>query len=403
MKNIKFVIINIFRIIIKLLLVFDKRNNNIFLFGNYPKPIGKNKRKEQFLHNTKYFFLYISNYTNIKAIYLCDDKNMRKYFHDRGYSNVYSRYSFKGLYYTLRAKYWFTDYDASAVANTLLLGNAYLINLWHGIPLKKIVFDNVSNKQSLKMKIYYLLRLKNIFFIINSFLEQQHFKEAFCLSLPHFIQLGSPKNDIITTHIKDADMLMENDFENIKSLHEQGKKIIIYMPTFRDTGKNVSNWLNSKNLRNILRKNNIVILCKLHPADENSIDLNSGVEYYKMKSNSDVYPILKYTDAMITDYSSINYDYLLLNKPIIYYVPDLEEYQEKCRGFYTPYSDFAVGTICTNEVEIINAIKDVNNNIDNHKNERKELCNKMFKFQDGHNCERVIEWVKSLDRKGNKF
>ena len=117
-----------------------------------------------------------------------------------------------------------------------------------------------------------------------------------------------------------------------------------------------------------------------------------------MDSNADIYPVLKYSDALITDYSSIYFDYLLLDKPIIYYPIDLEEYQKKCRGFYRPYEELTAGVKAYNEQELINAIQDVINGVDDYKEERKVLRDKIFKYQDGRNCERVVEWIKNLDK-----
>lgn len=191
---------------------------------------------------------------------------------------------------------------------------------------------------------------------------------------------------------------MEEDYNNIKSLYKQGKKLFFYVPTFRDTQKDISGWLKSRNLHNFLHENNIVLVCKLHPFDKNSLDSDLVEDFYKMASDSDIYAVLKYSDALITDYSSIYFDYLLLDKPILYYVPDLEEYQEKCRGFYRPYEELTAGIKTYNEDELINAMQNVVNGVDNYKGQREKLRDKMFKYQDGRNCERVVEWIRSLDK-----
>ncbi|MBQ2871928.1 CDP-glycerol glycerophosphotransferase family protein, partial [bacterium] len=210
--------------------------------------------------------------------------------------------------------------------------------------------------------------------------------------------LGSPRLDVLLHDIPNAEMFMEEDFNNIKNFKTQGKKIFIYMPTFRDTGKDISGWLKSDKLKEFLHNNNAVLVCKLHPFDKNSLDFELSEDFYKMDSDSDVYPILKYTDALITDYSSVYFDYLLLDKPILYYSPDLKEYQEKCRGFYEPYDKLTAGAITQTEQELFDAMQNVIDGVDNYKEQRKALRDRMFKYQDGRNCERVIEWIKSLDK-----
>lgn len=191
---------------------------------------------------------------------------------------------------------------------------------------------------------------------------------------------------------------MEEDFAKIKSFKEAGKKLFFYMPTFRDTGKDISGWLKSNKLKEFLRQNNAVLVCKLHFADKNSLNFELTEDFYKMDSDSDIYPVLKYSDALITDYSSIYFNYLLLDKPILYYPIDLAEYQEKCRGFYEPYDKLTAGVKAYNEQELINAMQDVINGVDNYKEERKALRDRMFKYQDGCNCERVVEFIRSLNK-----
>ena len=116
-----------------------------------------------------------------------------------------------------------------------------------------------------------------------------------------------------------------------------------------------------------------------------------------MNSSSDIYAVLKYSTALITDYSSIYFDYLLLDRPIIYYIPDLYEYQTKCRGFYEPYENLTAGIYTTNENELINGLNNIICLKDEYKEKRKLLRDRMFVHQDGKNCERVIEWIKSLN------
>lgn len=401
-KQIKFVIFNITRICIGIFLsIFIMRDKNVLLFSSrILKYAFVSKSKELFSNNTKCLFLYLNNNKNLnlKTIWLCDDDIMLAEFQKRGFKNIYKRNSLKGLYYSLKAKYWFTDYSIETIASLFLSYNSICINFWHGIPLKKIGKDVVRQRQLNKISrfIKLILQKKEDYFILNNSYEQEIYKRAFELNDSQMQTLCSPRTDIFYTDIPSFDLFMTQDYEHIKFLHKNNKKLIIYMPTYRDTGKDISGWLKSDHLRNLLKQNNSVMICKLHPLDKNSLNFDLGDEFYKMTNDSDVYAILKYTNALITDYSSINFDYTLLDKPIIYYVPDLEEYQETCRGFYTPYEEFAVGDVCENEKELLKAINDVTSNIDNNKEKRKILRNKMFKYQDGKNCKRIIEFLRGL-------
>ncbi len=400
-KYLEFFIKNIIRIIIQAIISLIPRDNHLVILGLRTPKFLENGGKDYFMHNTKYIFLKYANSSDVKFIYLCDNKPMKNAFLTHGFKNVFNRNSLKGLYYTIRAKYWLYDDSKYGVNNPYLSGGATCINLWHGVPLKKIVFDtNDSYQRRTKMlkKMQNLLRDKDSFYNVNSEYEQSCYETAFLTSKDKIKILGSPRLDVLLHEIPHADLFMEEDFAQIKSFKEQGKKLFFYTPTFRDTGKDISGWLKSDKLKKFLHDNNAVLVCKLHFADKNSFDLDLPKEFYKMDSDSDIYPVLKYSDALITDYSSIYFDYLLLDKPILYYPIDLEEYQEKCRGFYRPYEDLTAGVKAYNEDELVSAMNDVINEVDNYKEKRKLLRDKMFKYQDGKNCERVVEWVRSLDK-----
>ena len=191
---------------------------------------------------------------------------------------------------------------------------------------------------------------------------------------------------------------MEEDFEKIKQFKLEGYKLFFYTPTFRDTKKDVSAWLNDKQVHDYLKNNNIILVCKLHPHDINALKNIRSNNIYKMDNISDIYPVLKYSDVLITDYSSIYFDYLLLNKPIIYFIPDIEEYTNQCRGFYRPYKTLTAGVYAKNEDELLIAMQDAVNGIDNNKEKRKLLKDEMFIYQDGNNCQRIIEFIEGLGK-----
>lgn len=392
LKKSKWLIKNLLIKLLGLLLhYFIPRSDKFIVFNT------KMSSKYLFLNNTKYLYLYLNEINDFQVCWLCDNANMIKTFHKCGYKNVYSEKSLYGIYHALKSKYWFYDYTTNDLPGHLVQ-SAVLINLCHGIPLKKINYDASDNYTNTKKIFLELFGLNDNFCISNCEYERSHQATAFLVQNDNLPILGSPRLDVLYRDIAGADLFMEEDFENIKHMHEQGKNLIIYMPTFRDTGKNISGWLKSNKLREFLKNTNSTLICKLHPYDNNSLDFETNEEIYKMANDSDVYPILKYTDSLITDYSSVYFDYLLLDKPILYYPIDLEEYQEKCRGFYRPYEELTAGVKSYNEEELIQAMQDVINGVDNYKEERKILRDKMFKYQDGRNCERVVEWIKGLDK-----
>lgn len=401
-KQIKFFIKNLTRKILEILIsIFTIRSHKIILMALRTPNVEIIKRtRDYFMHNTKYLSLYLNDNKNsgFKFIYLSDDNEMNKKFKSIGFKNVYNRKSIKGLYYSLIAKYWLYDDEKFGVNNPYLSGGATCINLWHGTGGLKSCGNILEKyKNPILSQIYLaLFPFKSSFYNIDSEHEAIFRKYIFGANDNQIVINGSPRLDVLYNDIQNADLFMEEDFATIKGFKEQGKRLFFYTPTFRDTGKNISDWLRSEKLKQFLKENNAILICKLHFADKNSLNFELTEEFYKMDSVSDIYPVLKYADCLISDYSSIYFDFLLLDKPIIYHVPDLEEYQEQCRGFYEPYETLTAGVKTRTEDEIINAMQDVINGIDNYKDDRKRLRDQTFKYQDGKNCERVINWIKSL-------
>ena len=87
-----------------------------------------------------------------------------------------------------------------------------------------------------------------------------------------------------------------------------------------------------------------------------------------------------------------------MDKPILYFIPDLSEYTRQCRGFYEPYENLTAGIYAKTEDELLKGLTDIINGIDNYKEKRKTLRDRMFVFQDGNNCQRNVEFIRGLEK-----
>ena len=257
------------------ILFFIKKDKHIAILGLSVQATFKSEKKtENFLHNTKYLFLHSQkNNCDLKFIYLCDNKEMHAIFKERGLKNIYYRKSLKGLYYILKAKYWLYNYGPSDVANPIFSRNAVRINMWHGSgALKKVGYDACEQLYNFKPnhwkhKIYSFFKFKDNYIIVNSLPEANCHKSAFSLDDKQIKLLGTPRLDVLHHHFDNEDIFIENDFNYLKNLKSTNKKIIFYMPTFRDTGYSVYDWLHSEELEILLKENNAILVCKFHPSD----------------------------------------------------------------------------------------------------------------------------------------
>lgn len=119
-------------------------------------------------------------------------------------------------------------------------------------------------------------------------------------------------------------------------------------------------------------------------------------EYEANKEFVDLYEVLSATDILITDYSSVYFDYLLLDKPIIFATPDLKEYQEE-RGFcLEPFEEWTPGPKVVTQEQLQSAIRNCNKEKDQYYQARRKVRNNVHQYIDGNSSVRVWNFISSL-------
>lgn len=219
---------------------------------------------------------------------------------------------------------------------------------------------------------------------------RKHYAEAFNMDIKNVIPVGVPRADFFfdKKKVEETRAKIYNLYPKLKD-----KKVILYAPTFRGFGKKRKNFDIEFDFNKIAKSisDDYVIALKLHPSVEiSNIKIDEGLEnkIINISEYSDANDVLTVTDLLISDYSSIIFDYSLLNKPMIFYAYDLEEYRYD-RDFYYKYEDFVPGPIATTNDEIIKLINDWNFDLD----KVDKFCKKFFVSKDGKNTERFIEKI----------
>lgn len=328
------------------------RDKHIWLFGS---TFGK-----RFADNPRYFYLYLNQYKKkeIRAIWISHKKEIVNFLNRNGYEAYYFL-SLKGIWYCLRGKIYLFD-NYSKDINFWTSGGAKKINLWHGIPLKKIQadnrFDEIRHPAKKTDKIKYFLRYMSDekpshYVLTTSRFLIPIFSSAF--QTKHVFASGYPRNDmLISKKIKNiytkAEMQSKRKIELFRKHNlDIGKnsKVILYMPTFRDSESKFFDVINFNKFYIFLEENNLLFCVKLHPKSKlkERFKQLSGGYFQVLDSNVDPYALLKLMDVLITDYSSIYFDFLLLDRPIIFFNYDLKEYLEHTRELYFNYNKFTPG------------------------------------------------------------
>jgi CDP-glycerol glycerophosphotransferase (TagB/SpsB family) len=375
------------------------RNKKIWVFGSN---LGK-----AFADNPKYFYLYINSLkeSDIRAIWITPKedivKNLRK-----NNLEVYNIYSLKGIYYTLRAKNYIFDHHSKDIS-FWFSGGANKINLFHGIPLKKIhndnKFDRVRNPSNLWDRIRWTFRrIQNEkpyhYYLSTSEYVKDIFKKAFKAKEENFFICGYPRNDTFfqNDYIKKYKSLIiknKNIYKTIIEYKKENYKIIMYMPTFRDSEKKLFDIVDFEEFNNFLKNNKYILLIKAHPMSKLQEKMNN-INYsniININSKEDPYVFTALTDMLITDYSSIYFDYLLTKNPIVFFPYDLKEYMSGSRELYYDYDNVTPGYKAYDIQGLKEGIKMSFEKNDSYIEKRKEVLNKNFDYYDGNSSKRLYE------------
>ncbi len=218
---------------------------------------------------------------------------------------------------------------------------------------------------------------------------------------------GYPRNDYL---------FKENGLTNLNYLLEtklQGK-IVLYMPTYRsvdsrgETNKTLFGYpdFDMNRFRTFLSENDITFLVKLHPNDEQLIlgnipdNVNDRVILIKSddleKKKMDLYKIINAVDLLITDYSSIYFDFLLLDRPIIFTPMDLDEYRSNPGLLLEPYEFWTPGYKCLNQSDLQEKILLELRDGGSYGKERSVIKNIVHKYQDAYSTKRVLDLIHEI-------
>lgn len=276
------------------------------------------------------------------------------------------------------------------------------IEVWHGVPLKKLGLLS-TGKSPAEADIY-----------VSSGETYTTLLNACIGSNKRYEITGFPRNDYLFKENKSIQYIF--DSLNIK---DDNKKLV-FMPTYRKGLGRVESSIDRKSnvlgldnvdieeINEFLKKNDINIIIKLHPAEESlyidSVKSLSNIKIitksYLEKNNIDIYEILKYSDGLITDYSSVYFDYLLLDKPIIFLNNDIIEYEAN-RGFLVEPVDYWMpGEKVKSYEEFKNSIENIVKNNDKHIKDRGNIRDIIHRFKDGKSCERLIEKILEILKEG---
>jgi len=343
----------------------------------------------RFADNPKYLFLNIcaSKNSSINPIWITRNKKIVSALREKNLP-AYLLYSLKGIYYSLRAGVWVFDHKSNDICFWLSNGSKK-VNLWHGIPLKKIEQDSsileLFRARGIKRFIYRCAvpwcYEKSEIYLTPSSLTDEIFQSAFRAPKEKLLCVGYPRCHALIN----KNFLLESADDKglirvIEGKREKGKKVILYAPTFRDrSDEDFLEMIDLRHLNNFLLRYNAIFLIKPHPGSKfkNYFQRFSGTNIYLIDGESDIYPFLYNSDILITDYSSIYFDYLYLDRPIVFFPFDIERYLKNDREMYFDYQEFTPGAKVKDRDGLFSTLEGILSGKDDFRKERANLIQKI--------------------------
>ena len=336
-----------------------------FLFFNLVPLKDKTTFVVSFGDNSKYVFEeMLRQGIQNDVVFLCKGKSRSQFV---GYDKV-SLVSFESLnmfewlvsiYHLATSKHVLVDNYFGFLSVTEFKKEVECIQLWHASgAIKKFGLKDQSIRDRSPKAVQRFLSVYRKFskVVVGSDKMADIFKEAFALENGNILRTGIPRTDFFYDEQKKQERIQNLICEN-KLLHE--KKVILYAPTYRDNELNEYELqLDLNELKNGLGEGYIVFL-RLHPAVTVTEDYEKkfqGFVFDYSSSHYDINDLLLVSDYLITDYSSIPYEFSLLRKPMIFFTYDLEEYKQK-RGIWEGFEENLPGPIVFDTKSIVEVIQ----------------------------------------------
>lgn len=362
MKNVKILIINSLRLIFPIISQFTPVDKKMVIFTSF--------QGRGFSDNPKAIYEYMltdERFKDYKFVWFIRRKNMENVNIPDAKIVAYNGLLY--LFYLARAKYWVINVKMPPFLKKKK--NQIYLQTWHGTPLKRLAHDiqldqNTTfyrSKMSYDEMVYsYDIDVKKYDYMIspNHFCTEI-FQSAFAINRERLIETGYPRNDFITNATQD-------DIQQLKDKYHipVDKKIVLYAPTWRDNSYVVSGYTfelkaDFHKWKDILG-DDYVLIFKPHYSIINKFKDDEFLEgfLYSIDAEAEINELYVISDVLITDYSSVFFDYAILNRPIYFYMYDLEEYKDELRGFYLDIYSEIPGQIYKNEEKMLKDIVEGN-------------------------------------------
>ncbi|BAH73475.1 CDP-glycerol glycerophosphotransferase family protein [Solidesulfovibrio magneticus] len=350
-----------------------------------------------FIDNGKYAFLHaVRHAPHLRCAFMTFDAGQAKLLRAKGL-DAFCFDDPDGPSRLARAAIVVSD-DMSWKTRTLaplFTQGAFLVQLWHGIPLKAIGFPEIQSAVNMNPEKARDLTVGysgyDAVLSTSPFFREKAFARAFRAKA--FWDLGYPRNDALQRAPDKLDMINVDQtlYVELVRAKKQGLKIVFYMPTFRDLGGDP--WgdgaFDYPLFADFARARGVLLVCKFHPYIR--LDFTGQIEHLRFcPPESDAYPLLRLADLLMTDYSSIYFDFLLTDKPMLFFPYDFEAYVTRNRELLFDYDAFTPGPKAHDTKSLLAAMADLLDGKDDFIQARQKLKELSFAEPDARAGQRLL-------------
>lgn len=355
--------------------------------------------------NPKYIYEYLlkNHSAEFKFVWSLEDTNINI----PGNPKKVKKNRILYLYYSIISGFWI--FDSRHPKYLLKKEKCKYIQTWHGTPLKKLGLDmnylNMGGNTNIER---YKKNFKNNSSKWDYLLSQNHFSSEIFKKAFYFkgtiLEVGYPRNDLLFNQ-KDNSKLIE---EIKKSFNiPLDKKVILYAPTWRDNefyikGKyKFSSEMDFKAMEKEL-SDEYVLIVKQHYLVSEKSQYNAYTGIIRMfDSKSEIQDLYLISDILITDYSSVMFDYSILKRPMIFYAYDLEVYKDNIRDFYFDIYEEVPGLIIKDNEELIKVLKcfDKDSYLESFEEKYNKFNKKYHQYDNGNASKKIYDLIIECEKK----
>ena len=370
------------------------KSKNIWVFGS--------TGGMTYSDNSKYLYDYVvNNHKGINAVWLTHSKDVYSILRKQS-KKVYFINSFWGFWYSARASVGIVTHGITDI-NQYACGRMKIVECWHGIPMKPVLLSDPKvkaikkRKATIKLSFLFPFLRNRVFY--NDFLaicgsgelSNKILRKVFGFDAP-ILTLGFPRLDGLFNVNRD-NRIVRKLIELEKNKGIAG----IYMPTYRQKGEFDIVGYFKENIHVInhrLEAANSYLFVKTHSFENSNVDFQDMKRIFPITNKEiedDIYSILGAFDFLITDYSSIAFDFLVLGKPVFFLTPDRDSYIQSNGEFVFDYMDLKLKAADSWE----HFFNDIDIREELMHNKYSSLRDRLHKYRDGRNSERLYKYISS--------